>query len=144
VSDGRSDHFARVENTAIDAADWSDLTPAALDGGARPCHNDSPAWARVGGWRMLVFSRSLGLAMGVIFLLCWGVQSIACRVPELGHCLSSAVSGWRFVLVDQPAEDRSTPDPAVDRAPGRAVPDHRRSPWSAPCAEFWNPHRATP
>jgi hypothetical protein len=37
----------------------------------------SPVWARVGGWRTLVFSRSLGLVMGVIFLLCWGVQSIA-------------------------------------------------------------------
>ena len=34
--------------------------------------DDSPAWARVGGWRTLVFSRSLGLVMGVIFLLCWG------------------------------------------------------------------------
>jgi hypothetical protein len=39
--------------------------------------DDSPAWARVGGWRTLVFSRSLGLVMGVIFLLCWGVQSLA-------------------------------------------------------------------
>jgi hypothetical protein len=43
----------------------------------RHANDDSPAWARVGGWRTLVFSRSLGLVMGVIFLLCWGVQSIA-------------------------------------------------------------------
>jgi hypothetical protein len=39
-------------------------------------HHDSPGWARVGGWRTLVFSRSLGLVMGVIFLLCWAVQSL--------------------------------------------------------------------
>jgi hypothetical protein len=39
-------------------------------------HHDPPGWARVGGWRTLVFSRSLGLVMGVIFLLCWAVQSL--------------------------------------------------------------------
>jgi hypothetical protein len=39
--------------------------------------DDSPAWARAGGWRTLLFSRSLGVVMGVIFLLCWGVQSLA-------------------------------------------------------------------
>src|SRR4051812_32017289 len=38
----------------------------------------------------------------------------ACRVPELGHELWPAVSGCGFILVDQAAEDRSTPDPAVD------------------------------
>src|SRR5436190_20404371 len=32
--------------------------------------DDSPAWARAGGWRTLLFSRSLGVVMGVIFLLC--------------------------------------------------------------------------
>jgi uncharacterized protein DUF6766 len=38
---------------------------------------DSPAWARVGGWRTAVFSRSLTLVMGGIFLLSWLAQSIA-------------------------------------------------------------------
>ena len=38
---------------------------------------ESPAWARRGGWRTAVFSRSLGLVMGAIFLACWVVQSIA-------------------------------------------------------------------
>ncbi|MEU2588060.1 DUF6766 family protein [Streptomyces avermitilis] len=38
---------------------------------------DSPAWARAGGWRQLVFSRSLGLVMASIFLLSWLAQSIA-------------------------------------------------------------------
>jgi hypothetical protein len=37
----------------------------------------SPEWARAGGWRTAVFSRSLGLTMGVIFLLSWLAQSIA-------------------------------------------------------------------
>jgi Domain of unknown function (DUF6766) len=38
---------------------------------------DSPAWAKVGGLRQVLYSRSLGLVMGTIFLLCWLVQSIA-------------------------------------------------------------------
>lgn len=40
---------------------------------ARP---DSPRWAAVGGWRTTVFSRSLGLLMGGIFLATWGASSI--------------------------------------------------------------------
>ncbi|MGI8330511.1 DUF6766 family protein [Actinomadura scrupuli] len=42
--------------------------------------DDSPSWAAAGGWRTAVFSRSLGLAMGTIFLLSWLAQSIAGRV----------------------------------------------------------------
>jgi hypothetical protein len=38
---------------------------------------DAPGWAKVGGIRQLVYSRSLGLVMGTIFLLCWLVQSIS-------------------------------------------------------------------
>jgi hypothetical protein len=38
---------------------------------------DSPRWARPGGWRTAVYSRSLGLVMGTIFLLSWLAQSIA-------------------------------------------------------------------
>lgn len=40
---------------------------------------DSPAWARTGGWRTTLFSRSLGLLMGALFLLTWA---------------ASAVTGW--------------------------------------------------
>ncbi len=40
---------------------------------ARP---DSPRWAAVGGWRTAVFSRSLGLLMGGIFLATWAASSI--------------------------------------------------------------------
>ena len=38
---------------------------------------DSPRWARVGGWRTRIYSSSLGLVMGSVFLACWFVQSVA-------------------------------------------------------------------
>ena len=38
---------------------------------------DSPAWARTGGWRTTVFSRSLGVLMGALFLLTWAASSVA-------------------------------------------------------------------
>ena len=37
----------------------------------------SPKWARVSGWRQTVYSNSLGMTMGLIFILSWLVQSIA-------------------------------------------------------------------
>jgi hypothetical protein len=40
---------------------------------------DAPKAAAVGGFRGLVYSRSLGLLMGFIFLCSWGAQSIAGR-----------------------------------------------------------------
>jgi len=43
----------------------------------RHAGDDSPAWARTGGWRTAVFARSLGLLMGVLFLLTWAASSIA-------------------------------------------------------------------
>jgi hypothetical protein len=38
---------------------------------------DSPAWARTGGWRTHVYSSSLAIVMGGIFLGSWAVQSVA-------------------------------------------------------------------
>jgi hypothetical protein len=38
---------------------------------------DSPEWARTGGWRTALFSRSLGILMGVLFLLTWAASSVA-------------------------------------------------------------------
>jgi hypothetical protein len=38
---------------------------------------DSPPWVRAGGWRTTVFSRSLGLVMGALFLLTWAASSVA-------------------------------------------------------------------
>ncbi|WP_242895463.1 DUF6766 family protein [Actinomadura litoris] len=40
----------------------------------------SPRWAAIGGLRGAVFARSLGLAMGLVFLASWLAQSIAGRV----------------------------------------------------------------
>ncbi|MET0887217.1 MAG: DUF6766 family protein [Mycetocola sp.] len=37
---------------------------------------DSPRWARAGGWRQVVYSNSLLLVMGTIFLLSWFAQSV--------------------------------------------------------------------
>ncbi|SOC46830.1 hypothetical protein SAMN05660748_0466 [Blastococcus aggregatus] len=46
----------------------------------------SPAWVRAGGWRTTIFSRSLGLVMGGLFLLTWS---------------ASAVTGWVAYNSDQ-------------------------------------------
>lgn len=37
----------------------------------------SPRWARAGGWRTAIFSTSLVLVMGTIFVASWLVQSVA-------------------------------------------------------------------
>jgi hypothetical protein len=38
--------------------------------------DDSPAWARETDWRGALFSRSLGIVMGTIFLFSWLAQSV--------------------------------------------------------------------
>jgi hypothetical protein len=43
----------------------------------RHADDDSPPWARTGGWRTAVFSRSLGMLMGALFLLTWAASSVA-------------------------------------------------------------------
>ena len=43
----------------------------------RHTDDDSPPWARTGGWRTALFSRSLGLLMGALFLLTWAASSVA-------------------------------------------------------------------
>ena len=45
----------------------------------RYAEDSSPRWARVGGWRTALYSRSLGLVMGVIFLGSWSAQLVAGR-----------------------------------------------------------------
>jgi len=40
-------------------------------------HDDSPAWARARGLRLTLYSRSLGLVMGLVFVLSWLAPSIA-------------------------------------------------------------------
>ncbi|MBO0810903.1 MAG: hypothetical protein J2P23_02525 [Microlunatus sp.] len=48
----------------------------------------SPAWARAGGWRLAIYSRSLIMVMGTIFLLSWLAQSIAGRAAYNAQQLS--------------------------------------------------------
>ena len=43
----------------------------------RYANADSPTWAKTGGWRTALFSRSLGLLMGGLFLLTWLASSVA-------------------------------------------------------------------
>jgi hypothetical protein len=42
--------------------------------------DDSPSWARRTGWRLRVYSHSLVLVMGSIFVLSWLAQSVAGQV----------------------------------------------------------------
>ena len=44
---------------------------------AEYARKDSPSWARVRGWRLALYSNSLLLVMGLIFLLSWWTQSVA-------------------------------------------------------------------
>ena len=37
---------------------------------------DSPRWARIGGWRTVVYANSLLIVMGAIFVLSWLAQSL--------------------------------------------------------------------
>ena len=43
---------------------------------------NSPAWAKVGGWRTRVYSHSLVTAMAVLFVLSWTAQAVAGRVAN--------------------------------------------------------------
>jgi hypothetical protein len=38
--------------------------------------DDSPEWARAGGFRTMLYGQSLGWLMGILFLLCWLAQSV--------------------------------------------------------------------
>jgi uncharacterized protein DUF6766 len=62
---------------------------------------NSPAWARARGWRLSLYSHSLGLVMGLIFLGSWLAQSIAGAAAyneeQLGT-LQDPVSWGRYVL----------------------------------------------
>ncbi len=56
----------------------------------------SPSWARVGGWRTVLFSRSLGAAMAAIFLGSWTAQFIAGRTAYNSEQLQDLADpvGW--------------------------------------------------
>jgi hypothetical protein len=68
----------KVEEVGRDSDEKQLIGPS-----ARP---DSPRWAKVGGWRTRVYSHSLVLVMGTIFLACW---------------LAHSFTGWRIFNEDQ-------------------------------------------
>src|SRR5687767_12866206 len=47
---------------------------------AEHARKESPGWAKQRGWRLSVYSHSLGLVMGLAFLLSWLAQFVAGRV----------------------------------------------------------------
>ena len=64
--------------------------------------NDSPAWARRRGWRLSVYSRSLSLVMGAIFLGSWLTQSVTGSVAyseEQMRELADPVSWSEYLLL---------------------------------------------
>lgn len=68
---------------------------------ARP---NSPRWAIVDGWRRTLYSNSLLLVMGVVFLLSWLIQAIAGRVvyntEQLQHGEATLTLGQYIVSAD--------------------------------------------
>ncbi|WP_315099137.1 DUF6766 family protein [uncultured Cellulomonas sp.] len=62
----------------------------------------SPRWARVRGWRLSVYSHSLSLVMGSIFLLSWLAQSVTGAVAyseEQMRDLHDPVSWTQYLLL---------------------------------------------
>ena len=61
---------------------------------------DSPKWAKAGGWRTAVYSNSLVLTMGAIWIGSWVGQAITGRIAynaeQLDHQLDS-VTLWQYV-----------------------------------------------
>ena len=64
------------ESRALDKAGLESDEDQLVGEHAKP---DSPAWAKATGWRRALFSRSLGLVMGLIFIASWSAQFIAGR-----------------------------------------------------------------
>jgi hypothetical protein len=54
----------------------------------RHADKDSPPWAKATGWRRTVYSHSLGLTMGLLFLGSWLAQSVAGRAAYNAEQLS--------------------------------------------------------
>ncbi len=50
---------------------------------------DSPPWSRRRGWRLQIYSSSLALAMGTIFVLSWLAQAVAGRISFNAERLSA-------------------------------------------------------
>jgi uncharacterized protein DUF6766 len=57
----------------------------------------SPRWARVGGLRTRLYSNSLVIVMGLIWLACWGVQAVTGRVAYNADQLDHQEAALSFV-----------------------------------------------
>ncbi|NUT32809.1 MAG: hypothetical protein HOV79_07005 [Hamadaea sp.] len=75
----------------------------------RYADEDSPEWAKVGGWRTALFSRSLGTLMAVLFLLTWVASSIAGWAAFNGEQLSQRADpvSWPGYLAEADFWNRS-------------------------------------
>ncbi|ANZ38050.1 hypothetical protein BBK82_20285 [Lentzea guizhouensis] len=58
----------------------------------------SPRWARAGGWRTSVYSKSLGLAMLALFLFSWTMQWIAGCFANNSDPLAEKVGLFEYFL----------------------------------------------
>lgn len=61
---------------------------------------DSPRWARAGGWRTAVYSHSLVIAMGSVFVLSWLAQAVAGHVAYVEERLRDLLEPptfWQYV-----------------------------------------------
>ena len=67
---------------------------------AEYAQDDSPPWAKVRGWRLGVYSHSLGLVMGLIFVGSWLAQFVAGRSANNAELIRDlqAPMGWRDYL----------------------------------------------
>ena len=109
---------------------------------------DSPPWARVGGWRTALYSRSLGALMGTLFLLTWAASSVAGWAAYNSEQLASRQDpvGWVGYLGEADFWNRSFQNwqsemlAVGSMAVFSVYLRHRGSPESKPVGE---PHAAT-
>jgi hypothetical protein len=71
--------------------------------------DDSPRWARVGGWRTVVYGNSLLIVMGAVFLLSWLAQSLGGLVVmnEENAMHGAAAITWSDYVVSPDFWDRT-------------------------------------
>ena len=112
-------------------------------------HPRSPAWARAGGWRLALYSNSLVLVMGLIWVWCWFAQSVAGwsaynaelleheqpalslgRLPRLGRLLADDAAELAVGVPRRRLDGRALDLPAPARLAGvkagRLPPRHDR------------------
>ncbi len=108
---------------------------------------ESPAWARTGGWRTALFSRSLGLLMSVLFLLTWAASSVAGWAAYNAEQLGQRQDPVSYVGYLGEADCSSTAAviaPTVASASLQPAVSTRRSPSSPNCTPASSRASVTP